>query len=711
MFLKRRNGVSIPTGFLYTQFKSMKKIRFLSASLLALCLFVGLLAGTATPVHAAESDMADYLAKAMGVTQSELNGYSTSYANSLPIDYTKNSNSFYVALGGGTAYGHGASSFDTCYADLIKTKYGFGSNYENVGSEQGLPANKAVAYINGRNVSKLIPSADLITFQLDGNSLMTATKATAESVITNGASLNWAEYISDPSVIADLNNFRQKMTNEYATAFGASNAKTVAMVLECMLYECVVYGYETMNAVSAIRSLNSNAVIIVLGLYNPLRNLTLTANNNGTSTTIQIGSMVDQMIKVCNAFLLKQTASANKIAFIDVSKTANNGYGNIALDMSDTDAIAGKLLPILTDEGNQYANQTGHTYIADQVFGNAKAPCAHANTSVVNKKNATCKDPGYSGDTYCNDCKKVIKAGSQTPLASHAYGSWTQTKAPTCSVPGEEVHTCGTCGYSETRPVATKSHTWNGGTVVAEPTCGKEGTKTFTCTVCGTPRNEAIPTLEHTWNDGTVSKEATCTTEGIKTFTCTVCNAAKTEPIPVINHTWDKGTVTKEATCEADGEKTFTCTVCTTTKTEAITAAGHKLDEGKVTTEATCETDGVKTTTCTLCGKTSTETIPATGHRFGTYTANGDATCQKDGTKSATCANCDTKDTVTDPGTKSDHVYEDGVCTFCKAEEPGSGSKTVLIVCICAAVVAAGGGTGAFFLLKKKGLIKFPVKK
>lgn len=53
--------------------------------------------------------------------------------------------------------------------------------------------------------------------------------------------------------------------------------------------------------------------------------------------------------------------------------------------------------------------------------------CDHSNTEVRNKKDATTSSDGYTGDTYCKDCGKLISSGSsipkikQTVSVSHDY--------------------------------------------------------------------------------------------------------------------------------------------------------------------------------------------------------------------------------------------------------------------------------------------------
>ena len=78
----------------HTLLSAMKrKIRYFATSVLTFALVLSLLLGFATPAYAAEPDMGNYLAKALSVTQTELNNYASNYGSSLPITYEKKSTS------------------------------------------------------------------------------------------------------------------------------------------------------------------------------------------------------------------------------------------------------------------------------------------------------------------------------------------------------------------------------------------------------------------------------------------------------------------------------------------------------------------------------------------------------------------------------------------------------------------------------------------
>ena len=677
----------------------MKKIQFIPAFVLAFVLVFSLLAGSVTPALAADIDLHDYLARAMGVSSSDLSNYATNYKNSLPITYEPNADSCYVALGGVTTAGSaGIAHYSTGYGDQLADKLGV--DYENAATDASLAAIDAVGYITGnRLASRAIPKADLITFQLDGVAFIES----SSGKVASSTPVPWEGYISDAALISDLQALHGKLVAEYAAAYGSKNAESIALVLEYMLYESIVYCQETIKATKAIRQSNSDAIILVLGLYNPLRNLSFTSNGK----TIEVGAIIDDLISVCNVYLLKQTKNMNKVAFVDVSAANTNGFSNMELDMASTDLVS-ELSALLEATNQQYANQAGHDYIRDAVLNAAKAPCKHPQTKVINKKAATCKEAGYTGDTVCAECETVITKGSAIAKTAHNYGAWNQTKAPTCTEKGQMTRTCSNCTATETKDVAATGHKLDNGTVTKEPTCTEKGEKTYACTVCSYTEKKSVAAAGHKWNAGTVTKEPTCTETGTKAYSCTACTATKTETLAKADHTWGEGVETKKADCKTEGEMTYTCTACPATKTETIEKTTHNFSSSTVTKKPTCEESGERTGTCENCGDTATEAINPTGHNYGAYIYNGDATCQKDGTQTSTCDNCGAKDTKEAPSTRTDHVYADGVCTFCGAEEAVEADDNTVwvIVGIVAAVVVLGGGAAGFWFFKKKQAVK-----
>ena len=355
----------------------------------------------------------------------------------------------------------------------------------------------------------------------------------------------------------------------------------------------------------------------------------------------------------------------------------------------------------------------------------------HQHTEIRNKKEATCKETGYSGDTWCKDCgKKILSGQTIAKTENHSWNAGKVTTKATCTEEGEKTFTCSICGDEKTEKVSatghqhteirnkkeatcketgysgdtwckdcgkkilsgqtiakTENHSWNAGKVTTKATCTEEGEKTFTCSICGDEKTEKVSATGHQHTEIRNKKEATCKEEGYSGDTwCKDCGKkilsgqaiAKTE-----DHSWNQGEITKEPTCKEKGEKTFTCSICGNTKTEKVSTTDHQhmeirnqknptckeagysgdtycadcgvkissgqtiaktknhnWDGGVITTEPTCTERGEKTFTCTICGNTNTKNVNATGHSYGAYKVVKEPTNKRKGLKSKTCSVC-----------------------------------------------------------------------
>ena len=90
--------------------------------------------------------------------------------------------------------------------------------------------------------------------------------------------------------------------------------------------------------------------------------------------------------------------------------------------------------------------------VCGESFGEVDAN-NHVHTTVKNLKEATCTQTGYTGDTYCADCDKLLGMGKELVALGHSYTSKV-TKAATTTEEGIMTYTCSKCGHSYTQPIA-----------------------------------------------------------------------------------------------------------------------------------------------------------------------------------------------------------------------------------------------------------------
>ena len=232
-----------------------------------------------------------------------------------------------------------------------------------------------------------------------------------------------------------------------------------------------------------------------------------------------------------------------------------------------------------------------------------RSECEHKNTEIINKKDATCSDEGYTGDTYCKDCGEKLAAGTTIEKKPHTVGTTaTCISKAVCSVCGENFGEVDATNHVHTTVKNRK-----------EATCTQTGyTGDTYCTDCNKllETSKELAALGHDYK-ATVTKQPTTAEEGIRTYTCTRCSSSYTESIaklPDEQHTHNyTGSITKEATCTEAGVRTYTCS-CGDSYTENIPATGHSY-VSKVTKAATTTEEGIMTYTCSKCGHSYTQPI------------------------------------------------------------------------------------------------------
>lgn len=72
-------------------------------------------------------------------------------------------------------------------------------------------------------------------------------------------------------------------------------------------------------------------------------------------------------------------------------------------------------------------------------------PCVHAETVIKNEKIATCIEKGYTGDTYCKDCNKLLQKGEDVSSGSHRFDEGYTVTEPTTSSVGYFKKVCLDC--------------------------------------------------------------------------------------------------------------------------------------------------------------------------------------------------------------------------------------------------------------------------
>ncbi len=195
-----------------------------------------------------------------------------------------------------------------------------------------------------------------------------------------------------------------------------------------------------------------------------------------------------------------------------------------------------------------FSDKDGRNEITQAQTVTAKNAGNHAGgTEIRNRKAATCKEAGYTGDTYCKGCGAKLKSGTSiAKLTTHTPKAAVRENvvAETCGRAGsyDSVVYCSVCGATLSRErkavPATGSHRWGAWQTARAATCTAAGTQSRTCSVCGKTETQSVSATGHypytVWG-----YPATCTENGLTDGQkCSACNKWLTaqQVIPATGH-------------------------------------------------------------------------------------------------------------------------------------------------------------------------------
>ncbi len=210
------------------------------------------------------------------------------------------------------------------------------------------------------------------------------------------------------------------------------------------------------------------------------------------------GKTAGSHCSVCNKVIKAQT----------VIKATGHKYGEWAVTKEPTCTAAGtqsRTCSVCKNVENKTIKAKGHTEVTDSAVA------------------ATCTTDGKTAGSHCSVCGKVIKAQTVIKATGHKYGSWTVTKAATCTENGSQKHSCTVCGISETQTIKATGHKYGSWTVTKAATCTENGSQKRSCTVCGNSETQTIKATGHKAGGWIIDKQPDVGVKGSKHKECTVC--------------------------------------------------------------------------------------------------------------------------------------------------------------------------------------------
>lgn len=241
--------------------------------------------------------------------------------------------------------------------------------------------------------------------------------------------------------------------------------------------------------------------------------LTLTDVKAGTAFSSLImtkpGDLSEKRIKILWDGI-EADATNGVIAVLTFKKPLKSGTYPIEVSYEKGDIIDGNLQVVevemnngsimlmgASDEENLCANN-GHKggkatcvkkaicSVCGKEYGEVDSSRHEGQTEIRNAKTETCEESGYTGDTYCKECGKIIKSGTKIKAKGHIEKT-DMAVEPTCTINGKTAGShCSVCGQvivtQKIIPATGHKGEWR---QTKKADVLTKGEYTRICTVCG----------------------------------------------------------------------------------------------------------------------------------------------------------------------------------------------------------------------------------
>ena len=256
-------------------------------------------------------------------------------------------NSTYVALGDSTVVADG-------YAELVAA----GLDIKNI-VNYAAAGNTAATVLDEIDTYTELADADLITIGFSNVTLLQ--NAFTNALAGEDVTYDWPELVGDelaPYAESILEEGRAMLAD---SDMGAELSTVLQAIMESVAYDAVAYAVKLPQLIAAIRAVNEDATIVIVGQYNPMKGVSLQLGEATLDVSEYLGYFVDgvaihgiayaavtgEAIFV-NASEVETKNTDMEWSIGDLTRMLARGFENLTPSTAGDAYIAGKIMDALT---------------------------------------------------------------------------------------------------------------------------------------------------------------------------------------------------------------------------------------------------------------------------------------------------------------------------------------------------------------------------
>lgn len=267
--------------------------------------------------------------------------------------YEVNDSSYYVALGDRSALPYECVDYVEQFATENRLEY------KNL-AQSGLLIQNG-GQILADNYAD-IARADLITVGFSNTTLLQEAMSSA----FNPTEYDWSALVTEQGAMyveAMLQSIKEELIaagieGEYSIGgfIKIDVAEFVLSMIENYAYNALIYAYTMPEYVNAIREINPDAKIIIVGMYNPLKDVTLEISE---TQIVPIGEYLDKVVEAATLHANVYSLVTENVILVEAPDVENAN--------KDTSLNMLQFVVAVNSSFALYPNEAGHTYIKDQL--------------------------------------------------------------------------------------------------------------------------------------------------------------------------------------------------------------------------------------------------------------------------------------------------------------------------------------------------------
>lgn len=269
------------------------------------------------------------------------------YESAISADYKANKDSYYVAIGDGTAVSES-------YVDLVAEELNI--EYKNL-SQDGLMVEDALAVVE-KHADK-IAKADLITVGFGNNTFVT--QILDKVVNYETVDLNWEAFVGADGeaavekVLAKMHEVFVEAGLNVDVVAGINVAEALTAAIAAYAYNCLSYAFNLPCLLEKISAINPEALVVVVSMYNPLEDVSFVVEGK----SVKVSAFVEGLVEATGLYSLAYAMMHKNVIFVEAEE--------VEVVNTDTELELLEALVAYT-KGSMNPSDNGHEYIKDQII-------------------------------------------------------------------------------------------------------------------------------------------------------------------------------------------------------------------------------------------------------------------------------------------------------------------------------------------------------